>query len=242
MSKIVMTLSLIFITMSQSLAQLPDFLKAKRPAGYMGLFDWGASIGYLSESKFEPLALGNSLDTKTSGAFFKAHFTESIISNNFWRDDANTRIKFGIVEMLEFGISYPQTVVTVNAPNAPAPVESRKVKGLISYEGGLGAVYRVNDKLDIGMNFFFISASSFNDGKKGNPSFAKFRFRYSHLMAEISMFGRNQLDIKYVGAQGGITPYIGFCYTGWKTEDTRSTLGIYKDQANYVYLTFGGTF
>ncbi|MES2618253.1 MAG: hypothetical protein V4613_10260 [Bacteroidota bacterium] len=223
---------------------LPKSLKPEGPAGYMGLWDWGVYVGVLNQKINRPL-IGNAYENKKiGGPFISAHLQESLLSNYFWATKQDKRFKFGIIETIEMGLGYYRTQIEVTAPNQPVTEPSSKLSFIFTYEGGIGGVYKINDKIDAGLSYYFVSISTFNNQNADYPHFAKLRLRYSHIMTEVSLLGKKAFDIKYLrkGTEDrSYTPYIGFSYTGWKENEARVD-GAYSNKANYYYFTIGGIF
>lgn len=245
MKKKHLILSICILSFTQpALPQLPKFLAPGGDAGYMGLFDMELASGFLHGYEHHTYPANSWVDRNTNAPFIMAHFQESILSNYFWRMDQDLRFKVGFTETLDLGASYQTIKETTDGPNVYPHPPTKGAGFIFTYEAGLGGVYKVNDKMDAGLTYYLFSLSTFNrDTDKHH--YPKFRFRYSHIMTELSVMGKNAIDIKYLkGLKDGqgqkdrsMSSYIGFSYTGWKTESVPS--GIWNTSKAYYYLSIG---
>lgn len=245
LNKVLPIIFLSIISLNKAIAKdFPPSVKPKGPAGYMGLWDWGVDFGGFNKKTDRPLIAQNHEYIKEHGQLLFMHFQENMLSNYFWAHNQDKRFKFGVIEKLEMGLQYATTKTTNTVPSNPTTPNRNRLDFLFAYEGGIGGVYKINDKMDAGFSYYFISISSFNNRDADFPHYAKFRFRYSHLMTELSTLGKNALDVKYLrkGVEDrSYTPYIGFSYSGWKSN--YSTIdGPYSKKAHYLYFTIGGIF
>lgn len=224
-------------------SKITDFLSPKGDAGYMGLWDWGVSIGTINEKTHG--AYNNNtgyLDEKVAGEFIKVHFQESLLSFYTWDMKSDHRVKFGVVEKLELGVLREKNTRTTNMPSTPVGEPKIRYDILIAYEGGLGVVYKINDNLDAGISYYFFSLSKF-DKETYVRNYPKFRFRYNHAMLELNLGKKHALDLRYLIGTGkrDYTKYIGISLTGWKEKTIQNT-NANKKSASYIFLTVGGIF
>jgi hypothetical protein len=183
----------------------------------MGLFDINLSYGYMATSRHRSDYLNNSQENmNTKSHFINLHFDEGMISN-WWSADSQTRLLFGIRECLDLGFG-KKTTTTVGGYLAPGSVieknQFKKNEFIFTYEGGLGAVYRINNKMDAGLDLYFISISTFNKDSSPINYVPKFRFRYTNYQAELVVRARTSIGFKYLFPfeDGSGSRYIGLTY------------------------------
>jgi hypothetical protein len=236
------TVVVIVLISTPAFSQLPKFLAPGHDAGYMGLWDMGGSVGFQNYKQHEILSDNSYQDTKSNGPLLLLHGQSSLLSNYYWSDMPDKRFKFGFVEKVEIGANYISTKVTTDSPFNPVPDPSSKIGLAFTIEQGAGGVFRINNKTDVGYTYYFYSISSFHDKSFDHSGYSKFRFRYSHLMAEVSAFGRNGIDIKYLRNKDEdrtSSSYYGFRYTGWKTQGPTSGNGSKTTDANQFCFSIG---
>lgn len=192
-----------------SYAQLFSFSSKEEPK--MGLMDVNLSIGNMSQFSNKTSTGLVPSDKNISTQFIYFHFEESMLSN-WWNADENTRFLFGIRENLDLGLGK----TTTTEKFAGVAEETSSEYGLLfSYDGGIGGVYRINKKMDVGLNYYFLSISSFNKNSDKN-NYPKFRFRYDKYLAELSVKARTTFEFKYLtDGEDGFSSYFGLSYSYW---------------------------
>lgn len=239
-----LTIAVFTLFSTRAFSQLPKFLAPGHDAGYMGLFDMGGSAGFQNIKQHEILSDNSFQDQKSHGPLLMVHVQSSLLSNYFWSDMPDKRFKFGFVEKVEIGANYITTKVTTDSPFNPVPDPSSKIGFAFIFEEGAGGVFKINNKMDAGYTYYFYSISSFHDKSFNKSGYSKFRFRYSHVMAEISAFGRNGVDIKYLRNKDEdrtSSSYYGFKYTGWNTQGPTSGSGSKTIDATQFSFSIGKT-
>lgn len=196
----------------QSFAQLFSFSSDEMPK--MGLMDINLSYGFMSQFSNTTSTSTIQSDRNINSQFMYLHFEESMLSN-WWNADENTRFLFGIRENLDLGMGYFTNTEKFNTPGPGNETSNNRYGLIFSYDGGLGGVYRINKNMDVGLNYYFLSISSFNKNSDKN-NYPRFRFRYNKYMAELSVKARTTFEFKYLtDGEDDIASYIGLSFSHW---------------------------
>ncbi len=211
----------------------------RRPAGYMGLMDANFSLGYMNKhnssfspktSKVGPPAYTTTGSTNMVYAYF--HFQESMLCNYFWADESDTRLKIGFQETLDLG--YGRGTGVEKSSLSTNEIKSTSNELVFSYLAGLAAVVRINNDIDAGFTFYPLTISYFTEARR----YCTFRFRYTNFMAEVSTFGKNSIDLKYMQRidkdDRDISFYYGLSYI-YKNQDRFNTTG----SDNFCHISIG---
>jgi hypothetical protein len=195
MKNIWILLAIAIMQVSASTAQMVE--RTKEDVGYMGLSDFNLAIGrhnYLSiqdPTYIQPFAS----EITTHASYFLFHLQDGLLSNYFWSMQDDKRIKFGITETLDIGYIWGATREVYTRPGSETQTLDIPVKKFIGgYEAGLGIIFRLGVRMDVGFTFYPFITSSFSEYER----YAKFRFRYNHFLGELSAFGKNAFDFRYL--------------------------------------------
>ncbi len=210
--KIILCLIALLLFTQSNFAQLFSF--SSKEEAKMGLMDINLSYGYMNQFN-NKLSTGLfPSDKSISTQFIYLHFEESMLSN-WWNADENTKFLFGIRENIDLGMGYGTTTEKFLTPGSSTETNDSKYGMVFSYDGGLGGVYRINKKMDVGLNYYFLSISSFNKNSDKN-NYPKFRFRYNNYMAELAVKARTTFEFKYLtDGEDDMASYIGLSYSYW---------------------------
>lgn len=203
-----------------------------RPSGYMGLFDVNMSVGYQSNARAPKTASPSSSKQTLSGLYTMFHFQESILSNYFWADESDKKLKIGFQETLDFGYCRENRTESYTGTS---DIKTTKNAFVFTYEAAGAVVYKINNDMDAGLNYCFFSISYFN--QDDYAKYAKFRFRYSNIMAEVSTFGRNAVELKYMRSIDGDREYSW--YVGLGYINSNSANYSYNSSKNFTQVNIG---
>lgn len=227
-----------------SKAQLSKYFIPKSEPGYMGLASGSVNFGYQGYRNHETF-LGNVyISDRNNGPFASFSLHTSFLSNYYWSRNSDKKIKFGFTEKVEIGAGVLNNTTETNSPFAVNPSKKKFFLPLI-IEEGFGAVFKINDKTDVGITYYFYSISTFHNKSLPESGYLKFRGRYHRYMAEISAFGRSVIDLKYLtnGEEDRSSTYfVGLTYTAWSEEARGVGGGYVKERARQFFFSIGTIF
>lgn len=236
MKTIVITFWLVF-SFATSYAQLPE--RTKEETGFLGLFDVHLAYGQQRQEVHQDPSYISPYSTvsKKASSYAYLHFQESMLSNYFFATKEDKRVKFGIQETFQLGyISSETKVASTLAGYEPQYFTTDKKKIIFNYEVGIAVAVRLNNKIDAGVTYYPFIVTIFSDYQR----YAKFRFRYNHVQAELSAFGKKALDIRYVHrVKNSLTImnyFFGISYMPYASDN--SSLAEY-DKNKFMLLNLG---
>jgi hypothetical protein len=208
--------------------------------GYMGLFDWNFSLGYidkLAQETFPGVAAPN--DLATSGQYFMGHLQESVLSNYFLgkKSKRNRRVKFGFQDTFDLGLMRgAATDKSSDFTTNNTAQYGNKVSGFFNYEAGLAIVVRAGKRVDLGYTYYPYVNSTFAPGIR---NYSKVRVRLGPVMGEYSFNGKTELALKYLR---GSKLYFGLSYNKTEGRYINSGYGISNVSTNWFHISLGKVF
>lgn len=180
-------------------------------AGYMGLFDWNVSGGYISKDVTQTGMATPALSA--GGGYAMFHLQESVLSNYFLakKYKRNKRVKIGLQNTFDFGMGMG-SAARRSTEVLPIDTLSKGLKFYLNYQFGIASAIRITNKVDIGYTYYAYSKTLFFPDTR---SYHKARFRYSHLMAEYSFGGVQAIELKYLRGKKG---YFGLGYYNYEQQ------------------------
>lgn len=227
-----------------SKAQISNYFIPNTEPGYMGLASGSLNLGLQSYRNHETFPGDVYITDRNKGQFATFSLHTSFLSNYYWSSNSDKRIKFGFTEKIEIGVGINNYTTRTNS-TYPVNADKRKFIIPLIIEEGFGAVYKINDKTDVGMTYYFYSISTFHDKSFPESGYFKFRARHHRYMAEVSAFGRNVIDIKYLtngNEDKSYTKFIGITYTAWSKESSGVGYGYVNERARQFFLSIGTIF
>lgn len=220
--------------------------KQRIPSGYMGLWDLNVSSGYIHNSEHHTYTTTDFENTSGNAPFVMIHIQESVLSNYVWATQSDKKVKFGVTETLDLGSSYSFSTKSNTSMSGlgsqTIDTKSTNFGFLFAYEAGAGVVYKISNDMDAGITYYALALSTFMP----NTHYAKFRFRYTNYMCELSAFGKTGLDLKYMKGSKiknkevrdrESSSYFGVSISGHH-EDSQ----YWNKSVTFVYFNFGFIF
>ncbi|MES2701412.1 MAG: hypothetical protein V4649_02180 [Bacteroidota bacterium] len=223
----------------------PSLLKIKQAkgisrggSGYMGLFDWNFSAGYIDKTASQG-AITAPLSLNTSGQYFMFHWQDGLLSNYFLAKSykRDKRIKFGFQNTVDLGLK--RGVANGDSSNYAFAKESAntgKLDFFVNYQAGLAVVVRVNRTIDVGYTYYPYVKSVFSPDIK---NYSKVRARISRFMAEYSFNGKTSYEFKYLHSR---KLYIGVSYTESEKRYSDFSHGTSNVATSWIHLSLGRVF
>jgi hypothetical protein len=227
----------------------PSLLKIKQSKGYyggpgyMGLWDWNFSLGYIDRSARLASAPITPAELNTSGQYFMFHLQDGLLSNYFLAKSykRDKRFKFGFQNTFDLGVKRGAAASDSSKyVTAKSPIDG-DMNFFFNYQAGFAAVLRVTRSLDIGYTYYPYVKSIFHPNSK---TYWKARVRYSRFMAEYSFGDDKCFEFKYLRSS---KMYIGFSYTENRRSHSDYSYGIggYNTtnvNTNWIHLSIGRVF
>lgn len=195
----------------------PSLLKIKQSkgiyhgAGYMGLWDWNFSLGYIDKSARLASAPITPATLNTSGQYFMFHLQDGLLSNYYLAKSykKNKRFKFGFQNTIDLGVKRGAAAGdSSNHATAKGPMDA-DLNFFFNYQAGLAMVLRLSPTLDVGYTYYPYVKSIFHPSQS-KGTYWKARLRYTNFMFEYSFGDDKCVELKYLR---GRKMYIGLSYT-----------------------------